>query len=148
MRKAALLNTPITADTLEPLLSRIRDPDASIRKVVYDVMLSDRLQDLTQLSVIQREAVVRCGLRDRDSSVRAAASKLLGEWFDRVEGSAGSFVELFNYDGVDAPDWFSDPDLAFAPAEKALLSIFEDRKEVLDSLNFSGTAVRDNCDNI
>ncbi len=119
-------------------MSRIRDPETSIRRAVYDVVLSERLEHPKQLSISQREDLVRSGLRDRDPSVRAAAASLIGEWLDKSEGDLPSFVEMFDYDHVDAPDHISDPELAFAPAEEALLSAMETRTEITDNLKFEG----------
>lgn len=122
VRKAALLNIPFAPATITAILSRIRDPEASIRRAVYDVVLSEKLENPKQLSIAQREDLVRSGLRDREPTVRTAAARLIGEWADKCEGDLVLFVEMFDYDHVDAPDHISDPELAFAPAENALCS--------------------------
>lgn len=138
VRKAILLNVPFAPETLEAIMTRTRDPEASIRRSLYDVVLCENLENPKQLSIAQRETLVRLGLRDRDPSVRAAASKLIGEWADKAEGELTAFVEIFDYDHVDEPDWMSDRELAFAPAEKALLSVLESRPEITNSLKFDG----------
>ena len=136
MRKAVLLNVPFASATILPILSRNRDPEATIRRAVYDSVLSDKLEDAKQLSIAQREDIVRSGLRDREPTVRGAAARLIGEWADKCEGDLTKFVEMFDYDHVDEADHISDPELAFAPAENALLSVMETHAEITDSLKF------------
>lgn len=45
-----------------------------------------RLGHPRQLTLVQREQVIKDGLGDREPGVRVAAGKLLAKWFDTVQG--------------------------------------------------------------
>lgn len=72
--------------TLPILLTRTRDEDTILRKLVYRHVLAALPTPLI-LSIAQREEVVRNGLGDREPAVRAAAANLIGGWVDAVGGS-------------------------------------------------------------
>ncbi|KAF9008698.1 nuclear condensing complex subunit [Cyathus striatus] len=94
VRKAVLLNIPITEITLPHILSRTRDVDTTIRKVVYlSVLQSNTTQGDPPvvgpshprvLTIAQREQIVRNGLGDREPTVRSAAGALIGAWVENI----------------------------------------------------------------
>ena len=155
VRRAALVNLPINEQTLPVILSRTRDVDPTVRKLVYSSVLEHHcfVQDpngqkneddadeigITHprvLSIANRELIVRNGLGDREESVKAAAIKLLETWLDVVsvkgedgknaaEASIVGFLDLFDL-------------VANSTAEDALTSVFSRRTDLLDALKFEG----------
>lgn len=85
VRRAALLNIVPSKLTVDPILSRARDQDTTIRKLLYAHVLTS-LPHPKSLSIAQREQAVRNGLKDREDSVRIAAGKLVGKWVDDLQG--------------------------------------------------------------
>ena len=86
MRRAALLNITASKPTLVPILSRTRDQDPTLRKILYAHVLT-ALPHPKLLSIAQREEIVKNGLKDREPVVRAAAGRLVGGWVDILGGS-------------------------------------------------------------
>lgn len=146
MRRAALLNLPLTPATLEPILLRTRDADPLLRKLVFTAVLEPQASAENgpgigpghprALTIAQRERLVRNGLGDREAVVRAAAGQLLGAWVDvardpAAQGGDGperdviAFLRMFDLDEA-------------AVAEDALLSVFASRADVFDALEFDG----------
>ena len=78
VRRALLLNLPLTPETLPYLLERARDIDGATRRVLYSRLLPN-LGDFRHLSLSMREKLLRWGLRDRDESVRKATARLFSE---------------------------------------------------------------------
>lgn len=78
VRRALLLNLPLTPETLPYLLERARDTDGATRRVLYSRLLPN-LGDFRHLSLSMREKLLRWGLRDRDESVRKATARLFSE---------------------------------------------------------------------
>ncbi|KAM6503310.1 Nuclear condensing complex subunit [Amanita muscaria] len=143
VRRAALLNIPLDNTTLDTLLSRTRDTDLAIRRLVYS-MLQSKLSHPRQLSIAQRELIIKDGLGDREPTVRLAAGKLVASWFDKVKGEATipddetwkgddggvmrgfvAFLSLFDVVGPGE-----------SIAVDAMLSIFVTRPELADSFDF------------
>ena len=124
MRRAALTHIPFAPSTLPALLSRMRDTDTLARKLVFASVLP-RLSHPRQLTISQREQVVKQGLGDRVDSVRVTAGRLLGTWVDACEGDLSAFIQLFD---VQTPDVACD----------ALKSVFVTRAEVVNELEFDG----------
>ena len=120
------MHLPFTPSTLPALLTRSRDPDALTRKLVYSAILP-RLSHPKQLTIAQRESVVKEGLGDREDAVRVAAARLLGSWVDLCEGDLSTFLAFF--DVRTSTDLTSD----------ALKSVFVTRLEVVDLIKFDGT---------
>ena len=84
------------------------------------------------LTIAQRELIVRNGLGDRETAVRAAAGKLVGTWVDAVGSGKGSITE-------DVIAFLQTFDLAEnTVAEEALLSVLVTRVDVFDGLEFEG----------
>lgn len=141
VRRAALLNIPITTPTILHILERTRDTDVTIRKLVYSTVLEPNvLQGETTnigpahpraLTIAQRELIVRSGLGDREQSVRTAAASLLGAWVDAIAESDTEDVES----GVVA--LLKMFDLAESNvAADALLSVFVTRADIFDNMEF------------
>jgi len=144
VRRAALLNIPITAQTLPTVLTRMRDVDMTVRRLVYGSVLlahADLLDDAMPgaahpraLTIAQREQIVRNGLGDREPAVRAAAGKLIGTWVDMVNVGTkkGPVLEdILAFLGV--------LDLRKKTiVEDALLSVFVTHVGVFDALEFDG----------
>lgn len=114
--------------------------EPSVRKLVYSSILQTKLEHPRQLTISQREQVVSEGLGDREESVRAAASKVMGGWFDLMlaetnseggtMGAAVEFLKLFDVIREGAK-----------LAADALLSLFTTRRGLLDELSFDGKHV-------
>lgn len=150
VRRAALVNIHVTADTIPHLLTRTRDLDSNVRKHTYSTVL-ERNCNIGEgednksvgnahprfLSIEHREMVIRHGLGDREPSVRAAAANLVGTWVDvmrnpdqivknetpaqELEQTMLLFLKLFDLQEVTI-------------AEEALMSVFKTRAEVFDNL--------------
>ncbi|KAF7968330.1 hypothetical protein HWV62_30947 [Athelia sp. TMB] len=149
VRRAALLNVPLTPATLPSILARTRDIDTTNRKLVYSAVLEPHCESGSSnkgvgvghpraLTIAQRELIVRNGLSDREPVVRNAAGSLVGAWID-VVGEGGKEARdkaTIEQDVVALLKLF---DLAeSAIAEDALLSVFKNRVEIFDGLEFNG----------
>ena len=86
------------------------------------------------LTIAQRELIVRNGLGDRESTVRAAAGKLVGAWVDAV--SVGTKKDAILEDVLAFLGTFDLRESAVV--EDALLSVFVTRVDVFDALEFDG----------
>lgn len=90
VRRALLLNLPVTPKTLPYLLERARDRDGPTRRALYSTLLPS-LGDFRHLSLSMREKLLRWGLRDRDEKVRKAAARLFcTRW---IEDCAASRIQ-------------------------------------------------------
>lgn len=144
VRQLALVNIPVTPATLPAILTRTRDEDAVVRSLLYGSVLSrphtnrDRhVLRPSQLSIAQRERLVRDGLGDRKDPVRAAAASMLVGWFDLVSDSNNEpiflqssvrFLKLFD---VVAPE-------GELIATDALRTVFLSKTQVLRKFTFPG----------
>ncbi|KAF7312107.1 Peptidase A1 domain-containing protein [Mycena indigotica] len=92
VRRIAAVNIPLdplTDDLKAALFSRIRDEDASVRKIMYSHVFEKEAHDdgafpPRSLTIANREYIVRSGLGDREPAVRSAAASMLGVWYDRL----------------------------------------------------------------
>ncbi|THV00743.1 hypothetical protein K435DRAFT_718742 [Dendrothele bispora CBS 962.96] len=84
VRRAALLNIPITPDSLPIILTRAKDADTITRKLIYSSVLSAKLDHPRRMTIAQREDIIKAGLGDREPAVRVAAGKMVTGWFDLV----------------------------------------------------------------
>ncbi|KAF8797851.1 hypothetical protein BYT27DRAFT_7123670 [Phlegmacium glaucopus] len=135
VRRAALVNIPVNDQTILKLLDRTYDTDATIRKALYGSILPDISP--RDLSMPQREFIVRKGLGDREPGVRAAAASLIATWIQalqpkaegdnpttsKVEDEVISILKLF--------------DLTEDVAVDALLSVFTTRVDIFNNLEFN-----------
>ena len=147
VRRAALLNIPVTAQTLPTVLARTRDIDTTVRRLVYGSVLlaHTELPDGAMpgaahprvLTIAQREQIVRNGLGDREPAVRAAAGKLVGAWVDAV--SVGTKKSAILEDLLAFLGTFDLRESAVV--EDALLSVFVTRVDVFDALEFDGVYI-------
>jgi condensin complex subunit 3 len=158
VRRAVLINIPIEQDTLPAILDRTRDTDTSMRKAVYDSVLGkhvlqgpgEKIIGPTHpraLSIKQRELIVKNGLGDRESAVRAVAANLLATWVDvsdveadnanhsskggdneKFESRILSFLNLFDLNEGEV-------------ATNALSRIFQAKADIIDNIEFDGRAV-------
>ena len=152
VRRAALVNIRVTADTIPHLLTRTRDLDSGVRKHAYSTVL-ERNCGIGEgedgktvgdahprfLSIEHREMVIKHGLGDREPSVRAAAANLVGTWVEvmrnpnlivknetpaqELEQTVLSFLTLFDLQEVTIP-------------EEALMSVFKTCTEIFNNLEF------------
>lgn len=156
MRRAVLVNIPITEETLPAILDRTKDTDTNMRKAFYDsVMGKNVLQGDEKtigpthprtLSIQQRELVVRNGLGDREPTVRAVAASLLATWVDVADTDSDIKRDLTRGDKVvkDLENgmltFLTLFDLAEGTvAADALSRVFQARTDVLDNIVFDGT---------
>lgn len=146
VRRAALLHVPLAPNTLDAIISRTRDADPVTRKLVYSGVLHTKGVHPRQLSIAQREKVVKDGLGDREPGVRVAAGKLVASWFDIVleendkredltwagdeTGLMKAFIGFLLLFDVVGP--------GEAVAVDAVLSIFVTRPDIPDVFEFSG----------
>ncbi len=80
-------NIGISKITLPDILKRTRDVLPEVRKHAFATL--SRLE-IKNLSIAQRNTMVKNGLNDRDSSVREACLKTLEEWLQ----SRGNVIEV------------------------------------------------------
>ncbi|KAJ7064682.1 nuclear condensing complex subunit [Mycena amicta] len=101
VRRAALLHLPLTSATLPAVLTRTRDVDPLLRKLVYASVLQPRLEHPRLLSIAQREQLVQTGLGDREPAVRLAAGKMVFAWFELVLADPARAEDALPWDGDD-----------------------------------------------
>ncbi|KAF4564802.1 hypothetical protein EYR36_002742 [Pleurotus pulmonarius] len=126
VRRAALLNTPVTDKTLPVILDRMRDVDPTVRKMVF--ANEEEVMGPTHpkaMKISEREMIVQNGLGDREVGVRSVAAKLLSSWVDALQEGVLNVIGLFDLGGESE-----------VPRD-ALLSIFETRPEIINELNFT-----------
>lgn len=78
-----------------------------------------------ELTIEQRELVVRNGLGDRLAPVRAAAGKLIGNWVDLMDGDLIVFLKMFD---------LSENEIT----QDALFAVFVARPDIFANLEFGG----------
>lgn len=103
VRRAVLTNLPFLPTTLRYILERARDMDPSIRRMLYGKILP-ALGDFRHMSLVEREKLIRWGLRDRDDAVRKAAARLFSErWLEDCASSRDDRPEEEKKPGETAP---------------------------------------------
>ncbi|KAI0073109.1 ARM repeat-containing protein [Panus rudis PR-1116 ss-1] len=160
VRRAALVHMPVGPLTLPSILSRMRDVDPSVRKAVYATVLNPLSSGSDgeispahprAFKIAQRETIVRNGLGDREESVKQAAEKLLANWIDVVQ--MDDVIQKMDSVKLEANPHPSDEEtnepviIRFLKLfdlineskvpEDALMSVFQSRVDILDSLEFS-----------
>jgi condensin complex subunit 3 len=136
--------------TLDAVLTRTRDTDATIRKLVYTTLDPNNQQGgvlgITHpraLTVAQRELIVRRGLGDRELAVKTAAGDLVGVWSevicDKAVTKNEKEPENLNTAVDDVVDFLKMFDLGEDTiAEDALLSVFTTQRDLFNRLKFEG----------
>jgi condensin complex subunit 3 len=82
VRRAILHNIDQTKDTMRYIFERARDIDPMVRRIVYRKVLPS-LADFRLMRLVEREKLLRWGLRDRDDIVRKAAARVFCEkWLE------------------------------------------------------------------
>jgi condensin complex subunit 3 len=123
VRRAVLFNLQKSRQTLPFLLERAWDVHPTNRRCVYSRTMKE-IGDFRLLSIGMREKILQWGLQDRDSTVRAAATKMfVGSW---LEKSNNDLVELLERLDV----------LNSKVAEVAMDRFFEARRDTLDKMSF------------
>lgn len=146
MRRVALLNAPLIPETLDVILSCVRDVDPVMRKLVYTAILGPSTSQAYSIhsqcmTLEQRDFVVRNGLGDVEDAVRVAAGKMLQAWFDagytdkRQELATKSpvqalitFLKLFDVTGEGA-----------STAVNALNTLLLSRPDIVSCVVITGT---------
>jgi condensin complex subunit 3 len=103
VRRAVLMNLPFTPKTIKYLLERARDLDPITRRTLYGKLLPV-LGDFRHLSLVEREKLLRWGLRDRDEMVRKATARLFSErWIEHCALSRNPIPEEERKPGEPSP---------------------------------------------
>jgi len=112
-----------TVCTLPYLLERASDIDASVRRTVFARILPE-LGDFRQLSIGMRVDVLRCGMTDRDESVRKAARDMFNNnWVNDVNGDLLELLERLDVASENIEDG--------GPTYMALRGFWDARKDVI-----------------
>ncbi|KAJ4346878.1 chromosome condensation complex Condensin, subunit G [Didymosphaeria variabile] len=82
VRRAILHNIEPNKETMRYVFERARDMDPMVRRIVYRKVLPS-LADFRYMRLVEREKLIRWGLRDRDDLVRKAAARVFAEkWLE------------------------------------------------------------------
>ncbi|WFD36640.1 chromosome condensation complex Condensin, subunit G [Malassezia cuniculi] len=133
VRRAALLNVPLTPQNLPHLLERLQDVDAANRRCVYLGVLKtlldeqpkedvDGVQCVTSLGLGEAALaeVVKTGMHEREESVRRAARKLAHHWLKACGNDLLLLLEELHVS-------------TSGNGEPVLLALIEDHAEVQDA---------------
>ncbi|KAG2363036.1 nuclear condensing complex subunit [Suillus spraguei] len=135
VRRAALLNIPLSSATLDAVLARTRDTDTIMRRLVYSAILVQHCF-ASDGSAMGSEFIIRNGLGDREPAVRHAAALLLSKWVDVARGDVKNEESKTAKDDVLA--LLSLFDLTESTvAEDALLSVLDRRHDISDHVEFN-----------
>ncbi|KAJ2378443.1 chromosome condensation complex Condensin, subunit G [Coemansia sp. RSA 2607] len=122
VRRAVLLNIEKNASTLPFVLERARDVDATNRKCVFVKVMA--AIDYRLLSIEDRERLLVAGINDRDSGVKRACVRMVGESWLTFAGQ--NLLELTAaLDVVDSP-----------AAGKVMQALFAAYTEIPENLSF------------
>ncbi|KDR81425.1 hypothetical protein GALMADRAFT_239313 [Galerina marginata CBS 339.88] len=161
VRRTVLLTIPINGQTLDAVLDRTRDTDATIRKIVYSGILATKTRGENEedknmigpthprtLTIAQRELIVQNGLGDRDPSVRTAAGTLIATWVDVLEEAKDEDLDIkVEAHAKKSTIKFEDGILSLLTlfdfgegtiTEDALLSVFRTRVDIFNNIEFNG----------
>ncbi|TRM62875.1 nuclear condensing complex subunit [Schizophyllum amplum] len=150
VRRAILLNLPLTEVRLAGVLTRLREEDAVTRRLIYAKTLAlegttDGETSIANPRVLnweQVENIVKHGLNDRDESVRTAAGRLMTTWYDEmgttIKAEAGKrpVSEIVQEQMVAFLSLFHLQAEGRELAQKALEAVFRARPDGVDNLRF------------
>ncbi|KAL0579006.1 chromosome condensation complex Condensin, subunit G [Marasmius crinis-equi] len=142
VRKAILVNIPLSEASLSAMIRRTRDTDAIVRKLAFSHALATdcenpkSLTHPTKFTIAQRELICRNGFGDRETAVRNAAGDLLEGWIralrvkheDESTGVEQVTALLQKFDLAEGK-----------VASEALLGVFERKPRVFESIDFGET---------
>jgi condensin complex subunit 3 len=150
VRRAAVHHIPLSPASLPHFLTRTRDIDSAVRKLVYSAILEanchakddSKMAGFTHprtLTIATREMIVRHGLGDREPTVRIAAVNLLVTWIEVVRSSeeivkSESGARAIEEDILAFLRLFDLADNTVA--DDALLSIFKSRVDLFENVKF------------
>ncbi|KAJ1907437.1 chromosome condensation complex Condensin, subunit G [Coemansia sp. IMI 209127] len=122
VRRAVLLNVEKTPRTLLHVLERARDVDPVNRKCLFLKVMPPI--DYHLLSIEDRERLLAAGINDRDTNVRRACVRMIGEsWLTFADQNLLELTSSF--DVVDSP-----------VASKVMQSLFTAYPEIPENLDF------------
>lgn len=103
VRRAILHNIEQTKDSIRYIFERARDIDPMVRRIVYRKVLPS-LADFRFMRLVEREKLLRWGLRDRDDIVRKAAARVFCEkWLEDCAATYDSRPDEEKKPGEPAP---------------------------------------------
>lgn len=124
VRRTILLNLSKTSATRRGLLERAMDTNPTNRRFVYSRVMEE-IGDFRQLSIHHREKLLQWGLKDRDVSVRTAATKMfLEQWLKSSDNNIQEFLERLDV-------------INSTIAQTAMSVFFANRKDALDAFDFT-----------
>lgn len=148
VRRAALINLPVTPETLPVIITRTRDTDTLTRKLAYSSVLEPKLGHPRHLTIAQREDITKVGLGDREATVRVAAGNMITKWLDIAmseQDPPGQLPETWVGDDggvmkgfINFLTFFDVVGPGEAIAVDAMLSVFTTKPALLDAFVFSG----------
>ncbi|ODQ66377.1 hypothetical protein NADFUDRAFT_13391, partial [Nadsonia fulvescens var. elongata DSM 6958] len=125
VRRVILFNLSQTENTLLFLLERARDVHPTNRRSVYSRVMKQI--DFRLLTISDREKIMQWGLRDRDDSVRLAASKMFAiNW---IKNTDNNLIELLERLDV----------LNSKIADIAMETFFRMRRDAFEKIEFKPT---------
>ncbi|KAG5362201.1 Condensin complex subunit 3 [Yarrowia sp. C11] len=123
VRRAILFNLKVTKKTLPYLLERARDTNAITRRSVYGRTMKN-IGDFRMLRIGMREKLLQWGLKDRDTGVEQAATKMLvSQWLETCGGSVQELLQRLDV-------------LNSSVSETAVELIFEQKPQMVSNLSF------------
>ena len=124
VRRAVLFNLEKNTDNLPYLLERAWDTHPTNRRMVYSRTMKE-ISDFRLLSIGMREKILQWGLQDRDSGVKAAATKMfVDQWLETTNNDLLEVLERLDV-------------LNSKIAETAMTIFFENRKDTLNKIELS-----------
>jgi condensin complex subunit 3 len=123
VRRAVLYNLTKTSKTIPYLLQRAWDVHATNRRCVYARTLKE-IGDFRLLSIGMREQLLAWGLKDRDTTVRSTATKMLvNDWLATANNDLVELLERLDV-------------INSQIARAAMTALFDQRRDILEKLEF------------
>jgi condensin complex subunit 3 len=130
VRRAALFNLTLNAESLPYILERLRDVDTINRRCLYLGSLSNAVLGAPDCQVTvgpeEWSTIIKTGLGEREPSVVRATKKLIGSWINIDSGKGETERILSRFNVLDDPE----------AASMALEAAFEIRPALLDTVAF------------